>query len=139
VKKWAAGFACNVLYSLPCFWFFDLALKITLKMKVSLFLLISTIICLYFGQAHSATTAPKFQMEQEDRMPKIIDNSEDKTAIIVEENAMDEENVVSDEDTEAYLDFVREQMKESIREHLRNIKAKLAEEYENQSEQLILM
>ncbi|MFK7904904.1 MAG: hypothetical protein AB8B69_07260 [Chitinophagales bacterium] len=108
-------------------------------MKVSLFLLVSTIICLYFGQAHSATTAPKFQMEQEDRMSTVIDSSEDRTTIIVNENAMGEENVMSEEDTEAYLDFVREQMQESIREHLRNIQDKLGEEYKKKSEQIVLI
>lgn len=108
-------------------------------MKISLFLLVFTVICLYFGQAHSATTAPKNQMEQEDRILEVMDNLEDKTTIIVKENADNEEIVISEEETEAYLDFVREQMQESIREHLRNIQDKLGEEYKKKSEQLILM
>ncbi len=108
-------------------------------MKVSLFLLVSTVICLYFGQAHSATTnnnVTQNQIEQEDIVSVVIDSVEDKTAIIVKENAENDRNMINEEDTEAYLDFVREQMQESIREHLRNIQDKLAEEYENQSEQL---
>ncbi|MEZ4883580.1 MAG: hypothetical protein R3E32_02495 [Chitinophagales bacterium] len=109
-------------------------------MKISLFALISTIICLYFGQAPNNTSAPRtFPNTVEEKASNSVEES-DNTIRLSKENKSDINEVeLSKEETEAYLDFVRKQMQESIQEHLQNIQEKLGEQYDEKVEKLILM
>lgn len=114
-------------------------------MKISLFLLITTLICLYFGQATSSNTAMQLHTNTEKTQPISTKDSEQNTILPTEENntqpadSILENSERSEEETEEYLNFVRKQMKESIREHLLNIQRELGEEYEEQAEKLILL
>ncbi len=113
-------------------------------MKISLFLLISTIICLYFSQAPTnSTTTPAYTTEE--TITKTVNDSNkatrpsmDDTDTKTTDTVLDQTNNSSGE-TEEYLNFVRKQMKESIREHLQNIQEKLGEEYDEKTEKLILL
>lgn len=117
-------------------------------MKISLFLLISTIICLYFSrvspvQSTSSPTSVSLT-EDENRLTEPVNKSKDvseleEDLVIIEETSETEDSVIPEEGTEEYLEFVRKQMQESIKEHLQNIQEKLGEEYGEEAETLILL
>lgn len=112
-------------------------------MKLSLFLLITAIIFLAFAQNSSSKSTSKALPNQVENIVLSLDNeptSNGATPIVLEEN--EEENsspIWNEEDTEAYLDFVRKQMRESVQENLENIQEILREESVEQAERLILM
>ncbi|MGB1242785.1 MAG: hypothetical protein ACPG49_09700 [Chitinophagales bacterium] len=117
-------------------------------MKISLFLLITTLICLYFNrvpptQSISIPTSV-YLNEGNDKLTEPIKTPK-KTKVVPSNVVNSEESVeiesltVPNEETEEYLEFVRKQMQESIKEHLQNIQEKLGEEYKEQAEKLILM
>ncbi len=112
-------------------------------MKLSLFLLITVIIFLAFAQNSSSKSTSKTLPNQVENISLSFDNesiSNGTIPIVLEEGS--EENsttTLSEEDTEAYLNFVRKQMRESVQEHLKNIQETLREESLEQAERLILM
>ena len=116
-------------------------------MKLSLFLLITTIICLYYCQIAAPTKSTTIRIPNTTNQKMSVKSSEKENKTIssidkeekVENFAGDTEFIEVEEDVEAYLDFVRKQMQESIREHLQNIQEKLGEEYNEKAEKLILM
>lgn len=119
-------------------------------MKISLSLLITTLVCLYFSQVpptQSISTLTSISVnEGNDKLTEPV-NKPKKTKVepnnvVNSEDSVEVQDLTApnpNEETEEYLEYVRKQMQESIKEHLQNIQEKLGEQYEEQAEKLILM